>query len=172
MASNIITFNWHYLDKAAELYRFAYAVPTTGEFSPQEISREVIIGHVMRDSFIGVLAVDDEQNVIGLAWGYASPNDNERLRNLVVKKLGQEWVENTFVVEAFAVHSDHYKSDLAQRLHEGLKQRVQENNYDRMRIRLESARKDNIPETLLQEGWRKLQSLAHVSWMGVTCESV
>lgn len=162
----IITFHWHYLDSAAHLYERCYPVPTYGELTAHDISREVIVGHAMRDSFIGVLAVDEEQRVIGFAWGFGSPNDNTRLRDLVVKKLGQEWVENTFVVEAFALHPDYVDTDLGEQIHAGLLSRVQENHYDRIRIRLEAARMDRLPDTLKEQGWDHLQSLAHVMWLG------
>src|SRR5574341_802930 len=132
--NNIISFEWSYLDAVAKLYQTAYAVPQYGDLSSQEISRELIVGHILRESFIGVLAVESDRRVIGSAWGYASPNDNARLKELVMKKLGEKWIENTFVVEVFALHPDHYQSDLADQLHAELVSHVLKNNYDRMRI--------------------------------------
>jgi len=162
----IITFQWNYLDSAASLYERVYPVPNYGEHTAHDISREVIVGHVMRDSFIGVLAVNENQEVIGLAWGFAAPNDNTRLRELVIKKLGKEWVENTFVIEAFALDPDYAHTDLGERLHTGLMDRVKESNYERMRVRLEIARMDRLPQTLVEQGWATLQALPHVVWMG------
>jgi len=162
----VISFHWHYLDAAASLYERSYPVPQYGDLTAHDISREVIGGHVMRDSFIGVLAVDVDQQVIGLAWGFAFPHDNPRLKQLAVKRLGAEWTENTFVIEAFAVHPDHVESDLAEQLYDGLLSRVQENHYDRMRVRLEVARMDNILAVLAVQGWDQLQRLPHVVWMG------
>ncbi|MBZ0304540.1 MAG: GNAT family N-acetyltransferase [Anaerolineae bacterium] len=162
----IAAFQLRYLDSAARLYQHAYAVPEMVNLTPEEASREIIVGHHLRESFIGSLALDDHQKVIGLAWGYEIPAKNEGLLRRVAKSLGQEWIEKTFVIEAFAVHHEHYNSDIAHQLHGDLTQRIQEAGYERVRVRLDTARMDNVPEVLLNEGWQILQRLPHVMWLG------
>lgn len=162
----IVEFNLRYLDSAARLYRHAYAVPELPDRTSEEASREIIVGHHLRSSFLGSLALDDHQKVTGLAWGYEIPARNEDLIRRISKSLGPEWVEKTFVIEAFAVHHEHYGSDIAQRLHHDLIERVKSAGYERVRVRLEVARMDNIPEVLLNEGWEVLQRLPHVMWLG------
>lgn len=166
MAYTIISYHPHYLDSAARLYEHAYAVPTFEDRDAHTLSREIIIEHALRDSFIGVLAVNEDQEVIGLAWGYGTPTHNKRITDLVIKRMGREWVENTFMVEAFAMHFEHYSPDLARDLQAGLVQRVREDAYDRLRIRLNMPRLDKLIETLYEHGWQKLDGLAHVIWMG------
>lgn len=162
----IAEFHLRYLDSAARLYQHAYAVPEIANLTPEEASREIIVEHQLRDSFIGSLALDDHQKVIGLVWGYEIPAKNAGLLRRVTKTLGQEWAEKTFVIEAFAVHHEHYDSDIAHQLHEDVAQRIREAGYERVRVRLDAARMDNIPEVLLNEGWQILQRLPHVMWLG------
>ena len=104
--------------------------------------------------------------MVGLAWGYDTPAHNKRITDIVKKRMGQEWVENTFMVEAFGMHYEHQTPELALLLHDGLEKRVREDEYARMRIRLNVPRLDTLTETLLEQDWRKLESLAHVVWMG------
>lgn len=165
---NIIPFHVHYLDAAAHLYQQAYAVPAAEDavISPLEMSREVIVGHWQRPDFAGVLAVDAAQSVNGFAWGYRAMQDNSRLTQLVVKKLGPEWVENTFVLEAFAVAYDALQQGLEAQLYEKLLQQIHEAGYDRVRMRLELARMDSLADVLEAEGWDELQRLSHVVWVG------
>lgn len=164
--TRIVNFDFRYLDSAARLYRHAYAVPEMPNMSSEDASREIVVGHHMRNTFIGSLAVDEHQKVIGLAWGYEIPTQNERLTQLIVKALGQEWVEKTFVVEAYAVHHEHFGSEIAQLLHHDLTERIKEAGYERVRVRLDIARMDNIPDVLTEAGWQVLQRLPHTIWFG------
>lgn len=164
--TQIVEFDFRYLDSAARLYRHAYAVPEYEHMTGEEASREIIVGHQVRSSFIGSLAVDEHHKVIGLAWGYEIPAKNERLTQLITKALGEQWVNKTFVVDAYAVHHEHLGSDIAELLHHDLTERVKNAGYERVRVRLDIARMDNIPEVLQNEGWQILQRLPHCVWLG------
>ncbi|NJL94870.1 MAG: hypothetical protein HC915_14705 [Anaerolineae bacterium] len=164
----IVEFHWQYLDSAAELYAYAYAVqqaPET-ELGPTGFSREVIVQHALRDSFLGVLAVDEQERVLGFAWGYASPNKPSRLTELVHKRLGTQWTEDTFVMEAFAIHPGWQGEAMEDALVTALTHLAEDAKYQRVRTRLERARMDALPATLHQQGWQELNSLAHVVWYG------
>lgn len=163
----IETYHHRYLDDAARLYEQVYGVSPYENRTAFDISREVIIDHTLRDSFIGVVALDDQDEVVGFAWGYNTPN-NPRITRIVSKRMGQEWVENTFMVEAFGIHFEHVHGDLGRLLHSGLIERVESEHYDRLRIRLDKPRMDNLPAILNDEGWQDLGGLAHVVWMGYT----
>jgi len=162
----IISYHNHYLDAAARLYEHAYAVPNGEKWDAFTLSREIVIGHALRDSFIGVLAVSDQQEIIGLAWGYATPTNNANITQPVIKLMGEKWVENTFMVEAFAMHFEHHSPALVAALHDGLVQRVQEQDFARMRIRLNIPRLDNLAELLAEHDWQRLKGMAHVMWLG------
>ena len=43
-----------------------------------------------------------------------------------------------------------------------------EDGYERMRLRLDIPRLDNLDSILYEQAWQKLQALAHVVWLGKT----
>ena len=160
--ATIISYHDHYFDAAAALYEHAYAIPAMEGRTGYDISRDVIRGHIQRDSFIGVLAITPAQEVVGIAWGYNTPTDNPRMTRIVEKRMGKQWIEDTFMVEAFAMRFDRTNEDLAAQLHQGLAKRVAEEDYQRMRMRLNIPRLDGLPDALFAHGWEKLDGLAHV----------
>jgi hypothetical protein len=165
----IIPFEWAYLDSAARLYMRAYGVRPYENMTAEDISREVIVNHQMRDSFIGSVAVDDKHRVVGFIWGYDTPTENERMMKLVEKSLGKEWTEHTFIVEALAIHPDFAEDEaLARRMHDAFVDRLREESYQRVRTRMDVARMDSLPMTLQDAGWDILQRLPHVMWLGMT----
>jgi hypothetical protein len=166
--ATIISYHDHYFDAAAALYEHAYAIPPMEGRTGYDISRDVIQGHIKRDSFIGVLAVTPSQEVIGMAWGYDTPADNTRMTRIVEKRMGKQWIEQTFMVEAFAMRFDRLSEELAAQLHDGLAKRVAEEDFQRMRMRLNMPRLDGLPDALYAQGWEKLDGLAHVIWLGKT----
>lgn len=167
MTYTIISFHKHYIPAAAHLYQRVFGVRHIEDQTPQSISESVIEKQAQRESFIGVLAIAENQEVIGMAWGYDTPTHNERIIEIVQKKMGQAWVEHTFVVEVFAVLPEQTSPELIADVHEGLEKRVAEEGYKRMRVRLERARLDNIPQRLQNaHGWVELQALPHVIWYG------
>jgi hypothetical protein len=166
--ASIISYHDHYFDAAAALYEHAYAIPPMEGRTGYDISRDVIEGHIQRDSFIGVLAVTPSQEVVGMAWGYDTPADNARMTRIVEKRMGKQWIESTFMVEAFAMRFDRLSEELAVQLHDGLAKRVAEEDFQRMRVRLNMPRLDGLPDALYAQGWEKLDGLAHVIWLGKT----
>ena len=165
----IVEFHWEYLQSAAELYAFHYDVKMAGntEYAdPIELSREVIVNHALRESFIGVLAIDADAKVQGFAWGYASPTGKSRLTQLVHKRLGEQWTDDTFVMEAFGIHPNWYQSEMSEALITALSALVEDDEYKRLRTRIERARLDNLPQALDSQGWEELNGLGHVVWLG------
>ena len=166
--TTLISYHTHYLDAAARLYEHAYAVRPYEEKTAFEISREIVQGHVDHEGFVGVLAINEQQEVVGLAWGYDTPTHNQRMTEIIAKRMGAEWLEDTLLVEAFAMHFDDHSPELAMQLNDGLAERAAEDGYARMRVRLDLPRLDNLDKVLQDHTWQELQSLAHVMWMGTT----
>ena len=166
--TTLITYQNHYLDAAARLYEHAYAVRPYEDKSAFEISREIVQGQVDHEGFVGVLVIDDHQEVVGLAWGYDTPSHNKRMTEIITKRMGAEWVQDTLLVESFAMHLDHHSPELAAHLNDGLAKRAAEDGYARMRVRLDIPRLDNLDKVLHENAWQKLQALAHVVWLGRT----
>lgn len=173
MAYNIITHHHDYLDSAARLYEQYYNVHDHEQQSAYDTSVFLWIDNMRRDSFIGVLAVNEDQEVIGFMFGYDTPTTNPRMTEIIQKRIGPEWTENTFMVDGFAMHWEHHSPELAQRLHDGLLKRVQEAGYDRMRMRVEVPRLDSLQSVLNDSGWSEfeaLRGLSHLVWMGKELE--
>ncbi len=166
MPHTIIPYQARYLDSAARLYQQVYAVKPYENYGAFETSRDIVADQTRREDFIGVLALDDDDEVIGFAWGYGTPTHNATIVKTVTKHMGAEWVRNTFMVEVIGMHFEHGHKALAADLHNALEDEVRQNAYDRMRIRLNIPRLDSITETLYENGWRKLKGLAHVVWLG------
>lgn len=172
MTIQFITYDPNYLDATARLYEQTHTVPTYEDRTTFDVSREVIMNYWLRNNFIGVLAVDESAGeVVGFAWGYGTPVENKRITDTIIKRVGKEWVENTFMVEGFALHFEHQTPELAQTLHDTLIAHVQDDAYDRLRIRLHVPRLDTLTDTLQNRGWETLEGLTHpkmnhVLWMG------
>jgi hypothetical protein len=169
MAYNIITHHKAYLDSAARLYQQHYNVRDHEDHNAYDTSVFIWIDHMQRESFIGVLAVNEDQEVIGFMFGYDTPDTSPRMTEIIHKRLGAEWTENTFMVDGFAMHWEHGSPELAQRLHDGLLKRVQEAGYARLRMRVEVPRLDGLQPMLESSGWQEfeaLRGLPHLVWMG------
>ena len=122
--TTLISYQNHYLDAAARLYEHAYAVRPYEDKTAFEISREIVQGQVNHDGFVGVLVINDQQDVVGMAWGYDTPTKNKRMTEIVAKRMGAEWLQNTLLVEAFAMHMNEHSPEMAVQLHEGLAKRA------------------------------------------------
>lgn len=166
MSYNIQAYTHQYLDSAATLYAQTYAVAGYNGLSGTDISREVIVDLSLRDDFVGVLALDADENVVGFAWGYGTPTNNPRITAPVIKYMGAQWVENTFMVDGFLLHFEHQHPDLAQSLLDQLTGDVQAASYERMRMRVNLPRVDDLLAVLYYNEWADLKSLAHVLWIG------
>ncbi|MFP4324098.1 MAG: hypothetical protein ACLFTK_16710 [Anaerolineales bacterium] len=166
MSHTITAYTPRYLDSAARLYQQVYAVQPYENHGAFETSRDIIADQTERTDFIGVVAVDADDEVIGFAWGYGTPTHNPTIVKTVTKHMGAEWVDNTFMVEVIGMHFEHMSKDLAADLQNGLEQHVRQNAYDRMRVRLNIPRLDALTESLYENGWQKLKGLAHVVWLG------
>jgi len=162
----VIGYHHFYLESAASLYQQAYAVPDGERFNSYELSREIVVDHSLRDSFLGVLAINADQQVIGFAWGYAAPTNHPRISEIIRKRLGQEWLDSTFVIEGFAMHFEHGDSLMIKALFGQLLRRAQNEGYQRVRMRINIPRFDDLPRHLGEAGWEVLQGLSHVLWMG------
>lgn len=167
----IISHHHHYLEGAARLYEHAYALKDAPEgLNAYETALSIVVSNWQRESFVGVLAVTAEQEVIGIAYGFETPQDEaSRVNQIIRKRLGVEWVENTFMLEVFGMHFEHRSPELAEALHTGLMARVREAGFMRARMRLELPRLDGLEKTLLDNGWaefEELKGLPHLKWLG------
>jgi hypothetical protein len=152
------------------LYEHAFAVPNSGEHSGFILSREIIITNFLKDSFIGVLAINPEEEVIGLAYGF-QPRDDAHRSQIIAKRIGAEWLEKVFMIDAFGMHFQQHSPELAIALHDALVERVKTQGYQRLRTRIYIPRLDNLHGILAEQGWETfdaLSGLSHVMWMGKT----
>jgi|GEM_PF-5327464 len=161
----IVPYDHKYIDNVARLYEQVYSVKPWENATALEVSRSVIIEHTLRDTYLGLIALDEQDDVVGFVWGYDTPK-NANIIRIVTKRMGAEWVEDTFLVEAFGVHFEHANTELTATLQQALIQTVQAQDFARLRIRIDTPRMDNLPSILQDKGWQELGALAHVKWMG------
>jgi hypothetical protein len=167
--TQIISYHPHYLEAAARLYQQAYALRDYDQFDAFETSLHILMDYTRRESFIGVLALTAEQEVIGWASGFATPADNPRMAAIISKRIGPQWLEQCFMIESFATHFEHQSPALSQTLHAGLLKRVREAGYLRARMRVDVPRLDHLEASLQAAGWAEfaaLSGLPHVKWYG------